>query len=79
MSVYNCLCREVKDFYMSKNIEINTKADYEVVCNTILDKYPRLKKVIKQYCAIENAAPKNGSVKHKQAHVSFSFNIFVIN
>ena len=72
MSVYNNLIREVKDFYISKNIKVDSKADYEVVCKTILEKFPRLKQIIKHHCAIENAAPKKGSVKHKQAHVSFT-------
>lgn len=73
MTHYNKLIREVKDFYIGSNIVISTKPDYEVVCKSILEKYPRLNERITQYCKIENAAPKKGTVKRLQPHV-FYFN-----
>ena len=73
MSKYSLLIREVTDFYMGSNIKLDTKPDYAVVCKTILDKFPKLKERIAHFCSIENAAPKKGTVKRLQPHVSIYF------
>ena len=71
MAHYNKLIREIKDFYIGSKIALTTKPDYEVVCKSLLDKYPKLNEKIAHYCKIENAAPKKGTVKRLQPHVFY--------
>ncbi len=71
--IYNRLIRDVKDFYINERIPLRTMTDYEVVCKTILDVFPRLRMQIIHSCQLENAAPRKKAQKRLQPHVRLKF------
>ena len=71
--VFPQMIRAVKDYYMLSGITLSTKCDYEVVCMTLLSRFEKLREIITEFCNIENAAPKNGTVKRLLPHVCLYF------
>jgi len=61
--------RSCADFYIASDITLNNMKDYEVVCKTLLLKYPRINEKVVKMCQLENASSK--SVKRLNPHVYY--------
>ena len=62
------MIRSVSAFYLNYKIKIEKAEHYEVICKTILDKYPNLKKDIIKMCNFQNQS-KSGKLLQGHFHL----------